>query len=281
MLLDGVTGMLIAQVTDTHIKADGRLAYRRVDSAAKLARCVEHLNQLPDRPDVVLMTGDLVDLGLPEEYALLRRLIKPLEMPVYVIPGNHDDREALCEAFADHAYLPSQGPYLHYVLEHYPVRLIGLDTIVPGEPWGEMCARRLAWLDARLEEAPDRPTILFMHHPPFLTGLKNMDVQNCRNGEALGALIRRHPQVTRILCGHVHRPIQLHWHGVTASIAPSPSHSVAYNLSDEASHDFMLEPPTCQLHYWREGIGLISHLTFIGNFEGPFPFFDEDGKLID
>ena len=95
------------------------------------------------------------------------------------------------------------------------------------------------------------------------------------------ALIERHPQVIRLLCGHVHRPIHLHWHGVTASIAPSPSHSVAYDLHEDASHDFLLEPPTCEVHYWREDTGLISHLIFIGDYQGPYPFCGEDGKYID
>ncbi|HVA19185.1 MAG TPA: phosphodiesterase [Solirubrobacteraceae bacterium] len=273
--------MLIAQVTDTHIKAAGKLAYRMVDSAAKLGNCVAHLNRLDPRPDFVLLTGDLVDLGRAEEYALLREILAPLRMPLYVIPGNHDERAALREAFADHAYLPRDGEFLHYVLEDYPVRLIGLDTTVPGKQYGALCDERMAWLAEQLARAPSRTTVLFMHHPPFLTGLANMDWQNCRNGDALGALVRRHPQVIRILCGHVHRPIHLQWCGVTASIAPSPSHSCVLDLNRDASHDFVLEPPTCELHYWREDTGLVSHLSFIGDYGGRFPFYDAAGKLID
>ncbi len=273
--------MLIAQVTDTHIKANGRLAYGRVDSAEKLARCVEHINRLASRPDIVLMTGDLVDSGRPEEYAVLNRLIEPLEMPVYVIPGNHDERRAFKEAFADHSYLPSSGDFLHYVIEDYPLRLVGLDTTIPGEEGGMMCTERLNWLDARLSEDRERPTVIFMHHPPFLTGLRNMDVNNCKGGEALGELIQRHSQVIRILCGHVHRAIQVHWYGVTASIAPSPSHSVAYDLREDAPHDFVLEPPACGIHYWRQDTGLISHITFIGKYDGPYPFREEGGQYID
>jgi 3',5'-cyclic AMP phosphodiesterase CpdA len=242
---------------------------------------VAHLNTLDPRPDIVLLTGDLVDLGRPEEYALLREILAPLGMPIYVVPGNHDERGAMRRAFSDHAYLPQAGDFLHYVLEDYPVRLIGLDTVVAGEPGGELCEARLGWLDAQLRRVPDRETVLFMHHPPFLTGLANMDWQNCRNGEALGALLERHRQVTRLLCGHVHRPIHLAWHGITASIAPSPSHSCVFDLNPDASHDFVLEPPTCELHYWREGTGLISHLTFIGDYGGRFPFYDKSGKLID
>jgi 3',5'-cyclic AMP phosphodiesterase CpdA len=159
--------------------------------------------------------------------------------------------------------------------------MIGLDTLVPGQPHGELCARRIAWLGDKLAEAPGRPTLLFMHHPPFLAGLANMDRQNCRNGEALGALLERNRQVIRILCGHVHRSVTTLWHGVTASIAPSPSHSCVFDLDPHASHDFVLEPPTCELHYWQEGAGLVSHTTFIGSAGTRYPFYDAQGKLID
>lgn len=273
--------MLIAQLTDTHIKAEGRLAYRKVDTAANLARSVDHLMQLDPRPDIVLMTGDLTDFGRPEEYALLRRLLAPLTMPVYVIPGNHDQRGNMRTAFADHAYLPGGGEFLQYVVDDYPVRLIGLDTTVPGADGGLMCDQRLAWLDARLSEAPQRPTLLFMHHPPFVTGIAHMDRQRCAGGEALGAVVEGHKQVFRILCGHVHRAVQIQWHGVTASIGPGSSHAVALDVRPDGPAQFLIEPAACQLHYWREGTGLISHLSFIGQFEGPFPFFDEQGRLID
>ena len=132
-----------------------------------------HVNALDPRPDVVLATGDLVEGGKPEEYARLKRLLAPLAMPVYLIPGNHDAREALRAAFADHAYLPASG-FLQYASRTQPVRLIALDTLVPGKPHGALCAERLDWLEARLGES-DRPTILFMHHPPFDCGIDAFD----------------------------------------------------------------------------------------------------------
>ena len=161
--------MLIAQITDMHIKPPGELLYKRVDTAGFLERAVAHVTALDPRPDIVLATGDLVDGGKPEEYALLRRLLAPLAMPVYLIPGNHDARDAMREVFADHAYLPRTG-FLQYTIEDLPVRLIALDTLVPGKGHGELCAERLDWLEARLGES-DRPTILFMHHPPFDCGI--------------------------------------------------------------------------------------------------------------
>ncbi|MGI9294458.1 MAG: phosphodiesterase [Pseudomonadales bacterium] len=272
--------MLIAQITDPHIKAQGRLAYRKVNTAANLNRCVHHLLHLKRRPDIVLMTGDLTDFGRVEEYQLLRKLIAPLDMPVYVIPGNHDERENFREAFKDHQYLPRTGD-LRYVIEDYPLRMIGLDTTIPGKPGGELCSNRLGWLDEQLRAEPDSPTLIFMHHPPVVSGIRHMDVQNCKNGDALGRLLRGHPQVFQILCGHVHRPIHTQWHGVTVSIAPSSSHYVALDLDEDSSADFYLEPPTVQLYEWRDDSGLTTHLSFIGDFDGPYPFFDEHGKLID
>jgi 3',5'-cyclic AMP phosphodiesterase CpdA len=96
--------MLIAQLSDLHIKPPGRLAYGRVDTAALLTAALADLTARRPAPDVVLLTGDLVDAGSAAEYAELRRLLAPLDCPVYVIPGNHDDRAGLRAGFADHAY---------------------------------------------------------------------------------------------------------------------------------------------------------------------------------
>ena len=272
--------MLIAQLTDTHIKPAGRLAYRRVDTETCLRRAVAHVAGLEPRPDVVLITGDLVDAGHPEEYALLRSILEDLPKPYYLIPGNHDERRALASGFRDHAYLPRDSEFLQYVIDGHELRLIGLDTIIPGQPGGEMCARRTAWLDARLAEAPDRPTLLFMHHPPFRTGIEHMDAMRLADEDRFAALVRRHPQVVRVLCGHVHRAIQAPFAGTTASIAPSTAHQVALDLRPQGPSAFMLEPPGFQLHLYEEGTGLVTHTAAIGDFDGPYPFFDE-GALID
>lgn len=272
--------MIIAQITDTHIKANGRLAYRKVDTLAGLQACVDHLNALAPRPDVALMSGDLVDFGTPEEYAVARPALDRLAMPCFVIPGNHDDRDAMREAFADHAYLPPKG-FLNYAVEDYPVRLIGLDTTVAGKPHGELCEDRLAWLAGCLSRAPDKPTLIFMHHPPFLTGIAHMDRQNCRNGEALGRLVEGHPQVQMILCGHVHRPIQTLWHGTLVCIGPSPSHAVALDLDPDGPPAFIQEPPACRIVHLTSESRLVADLAFVGSFDGPHPFYHADGSLID
>jgi 3',5'-cyclic AMP phosphodiesterase CpdA len=272
--------MLIAQITDFHIKARGRLSYEVVDTGAFLERAVAALEALEPRPDVVLATGDLADFGRPEEYAELRRLLAPLEIPLYLIPGNHDERRALVAAFPEHEYLVRDGTWLHYVVDDYPVRLIGLDTVVAGRPEGGLGPDRLAWLEARLGEERGRPTILFMHHPPFVTGIGHMDAQRLVDGDALRAVVARHPQVERVLCGHLHRAIQVRFAGTIASTAPSVAHQVALDLRPDGPSAFTLEPPAFQLHLWRDDTGLISHTRAVDAFDGPYPFY-RGGELID
>jgi 3',5'-cyclic-AMP phosphodiesterase len=257
--------MLIAQITDTHIKPEGVLAYRRVDTASFLARAVDHILHLDPRPDAVLATGDLVDAGEEAEYERLRRLLAPLPMPVYLIPGNHDDRVGIRRVFADHGYLPREG-FIQYVVEGGPLRMVALDTLRPGSSGGVMDAERIAWVDARLAEAPTTPTLIFMHHPPFKTGIPYMDTIGLDGADAFADVVRRHPQVERVVCGHLHRSIQARWAGTVAMTAPSTAHQVAFDVREDAELGFTLEPPGYALHLWREGLGLVSHVATVGEY---------------
>jgi 3',5'-cyclic AMP phosphodiesterase CpdA len=274
--------MLIAQITDTHIKMPGKLAYGRVDTTAMLAACVAQVNQLEPQPDLVVLTGDLVDLGRPEEYALLRQLLAPIKAPLLVIPGNHDEREAMRAAFADGRYFPSEG-FLHYTVEdRFPLRIIGLDTLIPMQGGGELCAQRLAWLSAQLEAKPQQPTLLLMHHPPFATGIGHMDELGLQGREAFAALVARHPQIQAILCGHLHRSIHTLVGGRRALTCPSPAHQVVLDLRNDAPSAFSMEPPGYMLHWWNAADGqFVTHTAAIGQYDGPHPFFDPEGQLID
>jgi 3',5'-cyclic AMP phosphodiesterase CpdA len=248
------------------------ISYGVVDCAAMLARCVAEVLRLPQRPDAVVATGDLTDAGRPEEYAHLRKLLAPLPMPVYLLPGNHDDRERLRAAFADHAYLRQWSPYVQYAIEDWPLRLVALDTVIPGEPEGRLCAERLAWLERTLAAAPQKPTLLLMHHPPFTTLIGHMDGMGLEDPRPLESVVRKNPQIERVLCGHLHRPIQARFGGTIASTCPSPAHQVALDLTPEADAHFMMEPPAFHLHAWRPDTGVITHTAYIGEFAGPYPF---------
>lgn len=271
---------LLAQVTDPHVKAEGRLSYRVVDTAAALRRCVEHVMGLAQKPDAVLFTGDLTDFGRPEEYAQLARLISPLDMPVYLMPGNHDAREALRAAFPGHGYLRQREETVDYVIEDWPLRIVALDSVVPMRSGGALRPHQLEWLDGVLSAAPSRPTLVAVHHAPFSTGIGHMDDIGLENAAGLEAVVRAHPQVALVACGHLHRAIQTRFGGTLASTCPSPAHQVLLDLDERAASRFAMEPPGYQLHLWREGLGVVTHTVAIGRFDGPYPFY-EGGTLID
>ena len=264
--------MLICQISDLHVKSRGELSYRVVDTGALLQRCIEQILASDPQPDIVIATGDLTDSGSAGEYATLRDMLAQLPMRVYLIPGNHDHRENLVAAFPGHSYLTQTPPFIQYAIEDYPMRILALDTVIPGKASGELCAQRLDWLTQRLEQAPDRPTIVIMHHPPFRTFIEHMDRIGLANAAALKTIVERHPQIERILCGHLHRAIQVRWAGTLASTSPSPAHQVELNLRGGTRAQFVMEPPGYQLHMWHPEAGLVSHTAVIGEFDGPYSF---------
>jgi len=255
--------MLIAQITDLHISLPGRRAHEVYRTAEHLERWVARLNALEPRPDAVLATGDLVNDGEVEEYEQLATLVEGLEMPLYLIPGNHDSRNAMRAVFAAHRYLGEHG-YMQYVVDDYAVRLIGLDTLKPGSHAGELCDERCAWLAARLAEAPATPTLIFMHHPPFRTGVPPMDAYGLDGTERFRAAIAGYDNIERIVAGHLHRPIQQRVGNTVASTAPATAHQVALRFAPEARLTMTFEPPACQLHYWLgPADGLVSHTVYL------------------
>jgi 3',5'-cyclic AMP phosphodiesterase CpdA len=256
--------MLIAQISDMHISAPDTPSMAGIDTIGNLKRCVAAIAALDPQPDLVLATGDLAKDGTDAEYATLLDLLAPLTPPLYAIPGNHDLRQTMADAFADAAYLPRDGGFLHYVIEGHPLRLIALDTVVPMAPHGMLDGGRLDWLTARLAEAPDTPTVVVMHHPPFRSGYAAMDAMRCLDGEALGALVARHHQIERILCGHLHRAAHVQFFGTTATAAPSTAAQLALDLTGTVDPTeraiWAADPPAYMLHLWQPGEGLVSHV---------------------
>ncbi len=139
--------MRFAQISDLHITLPGELAYGKVDTAGFLSRAVDHLNALGAQIDAILITGDLVDGGLPEEYRHLRTHLSRLQVPYYLMPGNHDARDALRAEFTDHRYLHDSGPFIQYVVDLGALRIIALDSLIDGASAGTLCDERLGWLE--------------------------------------------------------------------------------------------------------------------------------------
>ncbi len=265
--------MLIAHITDLHIRPPGKPAYRTSETNMLTARALDAVAALRPRPDLLVITGDLTDCGLPEEYALLQRLISRLGMPVLMVPGNHDRRENLIAGLSLDPHTVRDSGFVQFVADLGAMRLIGLDTLVPGQSSGALCEARLAFLETALEGANGKPVAIFMHHPPFICGIAHMDAIRLLDGAAeFAAIVARHPNIERILCGHHHRPIVTRFSGTIAQIAPSVTHQVTLDLSDDGAATFDMEPASYLLHSWREGAGFVSHTAYVERFPGPYPF---------
>jgi 3',5'-cyclic-AMP phosphodiesterase len=265
-----LTRVLIAQLSDPHVRPTGVLYHGVTDSNQALTDAIDHVLGLDRRPDLVVLTGDLVDEGRPEEYQTLRRILAALTIPYLVIPGNHDDRDNLRTAFSDHTYLPRSGP-LHYCVDDYPVRIIGLDSTVPGEHHGHIEAEGLEWLEGVLARDPSKPTIVMLHHPPFVSGISYMDEYRYFDGAQLRSVIERFGNIEIVLCGHVHRPMVKRWANTVICTSPSTTTQIDLKLasSEPSSH---VGPRACMLHLWDADHGLVSHSSHIGDVDGPYPF---------
>lgn len=259
--------MIIAQMSDSHITVDPNTGVPAHESSTRLAQAVDHLMKIPMRPDVVLMTGDCVHHGFLEEYEHFQDLVSPLTMPVYVIPGNHDHRARMLEVFGTQGN-PSLDGFVQYVVEDFPVRLIALDTHIPGRDEGYLGNEKLQWLEARLEEAPTRPTVVFMHHPPVRTGLDVTDHIRLMDGENLEALLARHSQVERLVAGHLHMAITRRFANTVLMTCPATNHTLLPDIALPEQLVVQMQPPACLLHVWEEHTGFTSYTSLIGEY-GP------------
>ena len=274
--------VLIAQISDLHIKSPGELAYGRVDTAKAFEQCVAALNALNPKPDLVVISGDLVDTPTAGEYDHLKRLLASLKLPFVGIPGNHDSREMMRAAFPEQAYAFPSGA-LNQFTQVGELDLVLLDSSVPGKPHGELEAPTLQWLAETLAASRERPALVVLHHPPFIAGIWHMDRQNLLNARELETIVRHHPRVQLVAAGHVHRTAFTMFGGTVATICPAPNHAVDLDLEKLREPSFKIEPPAFHLHTWFPGdkFGhVVTQAVPIGVFDGPHPFFGPDGKLL-
>ena len=260
------------QLSDTHIRANGELTLRCIDTSAYLSEAVRTINGMSPKPDALIITGDLADGGRHEEYEHLAKLLSPLTLPYYLLPGNHDDRDEMRRSFPDHHYLGAKGEFVHYTIDLEQIVVIGIDTSMQGQSAGALCRDRLGWLEEALGQTRDRTVVVAMHHPPFETYIDHMDQVGLMTGkDEFVEIITKHPHVERIICGHLHRSIDSRVGYTMASTAPSPAHQVELDLSMGSVPQWIKEPPGFKVHVWRPGGGLVSHLVYAGQFEGPYP----------
>jgi 3',5'-cyclic-AMP phosphodiesterase len=268
--------MLICQLTDLHVRPKGVASNRVSETNMFTERAFRVVAQFNPQPDVVLITGDLTECGLAAEYANVSEMIgRILSMPVYVIPGNHDRRDNFRAALAHLPGVTSDPHFVQYTIEAHPVRLIMLDTLVPGANHGELSDAQLGWLDRTLAAQPTKPTLVGMHHPPFATGLPHMDKIALLQAEPFRGVIARHRQVERIVCGHHHRSIVGQCAHAIVSISSSVAHQVELTFDPSDPGAFNFEPPAFQLHTWQQTSGFVSHTVYTERYGGPFPFLTE------
>ncbi len=256
--------LLLVQISDCHVVERGAVVADRVDSAVALRAALAQIAELG--PGLIVATGDLVNDARSEQYDRLLEILDGSPAPVLPLPGNHDDRTQLRRRFAD--LLPDGGPQdpIDHVVDHGPLRLILLDTQVPGSNAGALRPAQAEWLDARLAEAPERPTIVFQHHPPFATGMRFMDRDAFTGGDLEAEVIGGHPQVELVSCGHVHRLVQRRFGGTVATAWPSTAVSLAHSLLDDEVR-YTDEAPGFAVHLWTDLEGLRSHWHATGPFE--------------
>ncbi|MEW6134063.1 MAG: phosphodiesterase [Pseudomonadota bacterium] len=256
---------LIAQISDTHIRLPGQLIEGKIDTLAYLSVCIDRINALPQKPDLVIASGDLADTGSAAEYRRIKWELDRLTIPYCVMPGNHDLRASMREVFGSTPALPVSGNgHLQYAVELEEIRILCLDSLDEGKEGGWLCADRLDWLHDELA-ASAKPAMIFLHHPPFDCGILGMDAIKLGNPERLAEVLAEHDHVIGLSCGHVHRSVFTQWAGLPACICPSPAHQIHLDTNENAPLSWTLEAGGFLLHRIRDGT-FVAHVV-----NGPSP----------
>ncbi len=252
--------MLLAQITDIHLgfEPDNPAEFNR----KRLDQTIKMLCAMDPRPDMLLATGDLVDRGDQDSYRRLENALSVCPFPVHMCLGNHDQRDTFCKQFPD---VPVVDGFIQYEVDTGPLRLLFLDTLEEGRHGGAFCEVRAKWLEARLEEKQETPTIIVLHHPPVESGI---DWMNTHPDEPwvgrLADVLAGHYQVKGMITGHLHRNISTWWRNISLAICASTAPQVALELKPidpdvpDGRNMIIADPPSLALHYWN-GRQLISH----------------------
>jgi 3',5'-cyclic-AMP phosphodiesterase len=231
-----------AQVSDLHV-------IRGSSRDGDVMRAIAQINAAA--PQFVIATGDLTQSGNEAEYRHLRELLQHLCVPYFLLPGNHDDREALRLVFRDHACLFETSPHIAYEIAAGSLRVLALDSTKPGRAGGYLDQARLDWLRARLARDSQRPVIIATHHPPFNAGVWPLDWLGYVNVRRLAEIVAESPHVERIISGHVHCARAVAWSGTFACTAPSPRSQLLLRSTERKPLSFTLEQGGFLMHTYE------------------------------
>jgi Icc protein len=252
--------MIIAQISDTHIVLDTPDASRRISD---FERTIADISALDPAPDVIVHTGDIVHNGRADEYAEAVRILGKAKAPVYVIPGNKDDRANLRAAFSPLGYLAPDAKFIDYAVEDYPVRLIAVDTLSASSNRGDFCPERARRLVDLVDAEPAKPIVVFAHHPPFevKVGPDPINFDTLEAMERLAQAVQHSSQVIAVFSGHVHRAAEGHIGRIRASVVQC----IATPLRKGAYPPQMKTHPVYHIHRFDPTWGFATETRIVGS----------------
>lgn len=262
----------LLQLSDLHVVAPGTLASGVLDTPALLRGAIDILMARLDAIgpiDAVLVTGDVSDDGSAESYLAARAELDRLGLPILVVPGNHDRREGLREAFRDLPEIPDAG-LIDWVADLGDTRVVGLDTLVEGQGGGRLRAESLDLLSDAIEGAGVRAVVVALHHPPLRTGIRFMDAIGLEKLADLAETMSNCTGSTHIVAGHVHGVFQGRVGQHQVATAPSLCSAFTLDRRQDAPVGFMTGPTGCAVLDTGPG-GTWAALP-LDHGEGPFDF---------
>ena len=261
---------LLAHITDTHILPPGQVLYGDIDTALHLRQTVRSIERMRPRPDVVLITGDLVENGDDAAYQHFIDLISPLKMPTYVIPGNHDDPQVMLASFSATSHFPASDETCQFVVDDFPFTIIALNSHSEGTELPELDETRLNWLLHQLD-CTDKPVLLALHHPPMTTGIELIDMGGSEWFQGLKSALAVHRQVKLVICGHCHTDLYGQIAGVPVYMAGATSHQLIATRGLTVAPSTINAAATVTLHHFIDG-------EFLSG-SNPWPADVEDNRI--
>ncbi len=243
---------LVLQLTDTHILPPGQVLYDQVNTALHLRETVKQINRMRPVPDVLIVTGDIAEQGDKAGYRHFLELIKPLNMPIYVVPGNHDSPQTMMDAFASTSYFPVSDDTYQYANDDLPFSILALNSCCDGSELPEFDAKRLGWLERQLDSS-DKPTLIALHHPPMTTGIEFIDMGGPEWFQGLKSLLAVHKQVKLVICGHCHTDLCGRIGQIPVYMAPATAHRLIANRGFNAAPSTIIAPANPTLHHFIDG----------------------------